>query len=58
MVYRSGGPSPGVIRTAPLPLYNTFEEVWDFVQAYAASKGGGTVGKIEVDIRKNRPVSL
>lgn len=24
---------PDVIRVAPLPLYNTFEEVWDFVQA-------------------------
>jgi len=24
---------PDVIRAAPLPLYNTFEEVWNFVQA-------------------------
>jgi kynureninase len=27
---------PNVIRVAPVPLYNTFEEVWRFVQALAA----------------------
>ena len=24
---------PDIIRLAPVPLYNTFEEVWEFVQA-------------------------
>ncbi|KAG0637445.1 pyridoxal phosphate-dependent transferase [Tuber brumale] len=42
---------PDVIRVAPLPLYNTFEEVWDFVQAFkqvidAALKGGGEGGNV------------
>ena len=25
---------PDVIRVAPVPLYNTYEEVWDFVQIF------------------------
>jgi kynureninase len=25
---------PDVIRVAPVPLYNTYEEVWNFVQIF------------------------
>ena len=28
---------PDVIRVAPVPLYNTYEEVWDFVQIFKAA---------------------
>lgn len=31
---------PDVIRAAPVPLYNTFVEVWEFVDALAAALGG------------------
>ena len=37
---------PDVIRVAPAPLYNTFTEVWDFVQIFEAAcrdAHGGTV---------------
>jgi kynureninase len=27
---------PNVLRAAPAPLYNTFEEIWRFVQILAA----------------------
>ncbi len=30
---------PGVIRIAPVPLYNTFEEVWTFGQIFAKALG-------------------
>lgn len=25
---------PGVVRVAPVPLYNTFSEVWEFVEVF------------------------
>ncbi|MEJ0031693.1 MAG: hypothetical protein WDO15_15540 [Bacteroidota bacterium] len=28
---------PNVVRIAPVPLYNTFEEVWKFVQVFKKS---------------------
>lgn len=28
---------PGVVRVAPVPLYNTFTEVWQFVQEFKAA---------------------
>jgi kynureninase len=28
---------PDVIRIAPVPLYNTFEDVWNFVQIFRAA---------------------
>jgi kynureninase len=28
---------PDVIRVAPVPLYNTYEEVWNFVQIFKAA---------------------
>ncbi|HEY7378046.1 MAG TPA: hypothetical protein VH542_05130, partial [Steroidobacteraceae bacterium] len=31
---------PDIIRVAPVPLYNTFVEVWEFVEALAASLKG------------------
>jgi kynureninase len=30
---------PGVVRVAPAPLYNTFEEVWTFVEQLKAALG-------------------
>jgi kynureninase len=30
---------PDVIRVAPVPLYNTFEEVWEFVEALRHALG-------------------
>jgi kynureninase len=31
---------PGVLRAAPVPLYNTFHEVWQFAQALRKDEGG------------------
>lgn len=28
---------PGVVRVAPVPLYNTFSEVWTFVQQFKSA---------------------
>jgi kynureninase len=28
---------PDVIRVAPMPLYNTYEDVWNFVQIFKAA---------------------
>jgi kynureninase len=28
---------PGVVRVAPVPLYNTYSEVWEFVQQFRAA---------------------
>lgn len=28
---------PDVVRVAPVPLYNTYEEVWNFVQIFKAA---------------------
>jgi len=30
---------PDVIRVAPVPLYNTYEDVWNFVQIFKAALG-------------------
>lgn len=41
---------PDVVRVAPAPLYNTYSEVWEFVQIFwkccenAAAKGRSSVG--------------
>jgi kynureninase len=43
---------PDVIRVAPVPLYNTFEEVWEFVQALRSAidlaiQGGQSMNPVE-----------
>ena len=38
---------PDVIRVAPAPLYNTFTEVWDFVQIFRAACQAAQQGVVE-----------
>ncbi|KAI9700751.1 MAG: Kynureninase (L-kynurenine hydrolase) [Candelina mexicana] len=53
---------PDVVRVAPAPLYNTFVEVWEFVQIFCkscevAAHGKGTDGRgsLMVDGGRDRP---
>lgn len=55
---------PDVIRVAPCPLYNSFSDVWQFVQELRGAVEGAQalrakegVSKREVDIRENGPRS-
>lgn len=38
---------PDVIRVAPAPLYNTFTEIWDFIQIFQAACQAAQTGKVE-----------
>ena len=38
---------PDVIRVAPVPLYNTFEEVWDFVTIFTRACAKAQEGHID-----------
>lgn len=38
---------PDVIRVAPAPLYNTFEEVWEFANIFTAACSQVLCGQIE-----------
>ena len=40
---------PDVIRVAPVPLYNTFQEVWDFVIVFAEACARARGGLINCD---------
>lgn len=38
---------PDVIRVAPAPLYNTFEEIWDFVVVFVAVCSKAQAGQVD-----------
>lgn len=53
---------PDVIRVAPCPLYNSFGDVWEFVEELRRAvvmvrKEGIRVSKKEVEIREMGPTS-
>jgi len=51
---------PDVIRVAPLPMYNTFEDCWRFVDALlqaVGTVGDGKVSHVEREARGKGPTS-
>jgi kynureninase len=47
---------PGIIRVAPVPMYNTFEDVWRFMRIFEEALAEGGMGKEERQTQESMAV--